>query len=413
MFRFSHLLCVMVISLNVFCQNVKIMSWNLLNYPDNTNVSGDTTERNPYYRTVIQYVNPDIVVTQENAMNTSVSFFLNKVMNDASIGGGNQYSPGAFVNGYDTDNGIFYRTSMFHFISNTPIHTQLRDINEFKLVHLATNDTIRIYSCHLKAGSTSADSTQRAGEADSLRKITNQLPAGTDFIACGDFNTYGSYEPCYQKLLQNNPTDDGNFIDPFTMTGTWNSYAYRLRHTQSTRVRAFGNGSTGGLDDRFDLMLYSTAVSQPGRITYVPGSLTVVGNDGNHYNDSINQQPNTAVPAYVADALHYASDHLPVWANFNFASVTGEEENNLNLNVNIFPNPASQQITLNYELTKFEAVSIKIYNASGILLRELPAHQQTSGINKMQIDICDLQRGIYFILLAGEDWFARKKLVVL
>lgn len=299
------------------------MTWNLLNYPDNSNVSADTAFRHPYYRAVIQYEYPQIVVTQENANAGSVPLFLNNVMNNASIGGGGQYSAGTFVNGYDTDNAIYFRTAFFQFISNTPIQTATRDINEFKLLHISTGDTIRIYSCHLKAGNTSADSIDRGAEVDILRTVTNALPAGTDFIACGDFNIYATGETAYQKLKQNNPNDDGNFIDPLVLSGTWNYFGYSQYHTQSTRTRSFGNGSTGGLDDRFDMIFYSTSVSQPGGIQYVPGSAVAVGNDSYHYNDSINQVPNSAVPQSIANALHYASDHLPVISVFTFTSTTG------------------------------------------------------------------------------------------
>lgn len=44
--------------------NVKVMSWNLLNYPDTT-IPNNTGIRNPYFRDVMQYVFPQIVVTVE------------------------------------------------------------------------------------------------------------------------------------------------------------------------------------------------------------------------------------------------------------------------------------------------------------------------------------------------------------
>src|SRR6185436_6910491 len=150
----------------------------------------------------------DILVTQENSSINSVPLFLDGIMN---ANGTNAYNAGTFINGYDSDNGIFYRSSDFHFISNTPIHTDLRDINEFRLVHLATSDTFCIYSCHLKASSGPPNEAQRALEADSLRAVTNALPAGSDFIVCGDFNFYSSYESAYLNLLQDLPSDDGNF----------------------------------------------------------------------------------------------------------------------------------------------------------------------------------------------------------
>jgi len=56
------------------------------------------------------------------------------------------------------------------------------------------------------------------------------------------------------------------------------------------------------------MMLYSNAIKNPGGITYVPFSLTPYGNDGNHYNDSINKPPNAVVSQLIANAIHYSSD---------------------------------------------------------------------------------------------------------
>lgn len=397
----------LLLSFNVIAQshNIKIMTWNLLNYPSSSALSADTTVRNPNYRTVVQYVYPDIMVTQENATSGSVSMFLNYVMNNASIGGGNQYSAGTYINGPDTDNGIFYRTSLFNFVSNIPIHTALRDINEFKLVHLATGDTIRIFSCHLKAGSTSADSIDRSAEIDLLRSYTNALPTGTDFILCGDFNIYGSGEIAYQKLKQDNFTDDGNFVDPLNLSGYWNYYPYRFYHTQSTRTRSFGNGSTGGLDDRFDMILYSNAISQAGGITYVPGTTVAIGNDGNHYNDSINQQPNTAVPVNVANALEYASDHLPFTTVFNFSAITGQ--NNLMAYIpelNISPNPNSGNFLVQYYLSQPTNIRISIYDLTGKCVKQFENEKKIAGEQTLMISVSnEIYAGLYFIRFYEDD----------
>lgn len=294
---------------------IKLMSYNLLNYPDVSDLTIDTTERNPYLRTIVQHINPDIMVVQEITSQTGVNGILTNVLN-ATLGG---FSAATFVNGFDTDNALFYRSSKFSFAGLRVIPTDLRDIDEYSLVHLLSGDTIRIYSVHLKASATSADEAQRAQEVDSLRKYTNLLPAGSNFLVVGDFNIYRSGESAYQKLKQVTNGADGHFIDPLNLTGTWNNSTYAPYHTQSTRTRAIGDGgSTGGLNDRFDMILYSSAVSQPGGVSYVSGSLTPVGNDGNHYNDSINQQPNTAVSTAIADALYYMADHLPITALIDF-----------------------------------------------------------------------------------------------
>ncbi|MBK9099337.1 MAG: endonuclease/exonuclease/phosphatase family protein [bacterium] len=294
----------------VFSQNQHtIMSYNVLNL-----VLTDTLERNPYYRTIFSNVQPDILVCQEMTSQTGVNGFLIRVLNRVSSG----YAAGTFINGTDTDNAIYYKTSLFTFISNTPIATALRDINEFRLRHNATGDTIIIYSVHLKAGDTSADSIQRAAEIDNLRIITDALPPNSNFIILGDFNIYSSAELAFQKLL--NQSQSGYFIDPLNLVGSWsNNGTFDSYHTQSTRVRNLGDGgATGGLDDRFDMILMSQSIMNAGGITYYPGSFVTYGNDGNHFNDSINKPPNAVVSQQVADALHYASDHLPVYATFGF-----------------------------------------------------------------------------------------------
>ncbi|MEP7170042.1 MAG: T9SS type A sorting domain-containing protein [Bacteroidota bacterium] len=387
------------------------MTWNLLNYPDYNNVSSDTALRNPYYRTVVGYVNPDILVTEENAATNSVSMFLNNVVNPVGAGA---YSGGAYINGYDTDNGIFYRTADFQFISNTAIHTDLRDINEFKLMHIQTGDTIRIYACHLKASYGPPNDAQRALEVDSLRKVTNMLPAGTDFIICGDFNIYGSYESAYNKLLQNNTTDDGNFIDTYTMTGTWNQPSYANYHTQSTRLASFGGGASGGLNDRFDMILYSTSVSQPGKVAYVAGSMTPVGNDAIHYNLSINSPPNIIVPSNVATALYYVSDHLPVSAVFEFASPTEVNEYSKdNSAIKIFPDPATENIFIQFYVPDLSEITIRIYTITGTMVKEFPFGKKEKGYFTYEIYNLDkMYPGIYFVAFQIDATITYKKIVI-
>ncbi|MCZ6701747.1 MAG: T9SS type A sorting domain-containing protein, partial [Ignavibacteria bacterium] len=60
------------------------------------------------------------------------------------------------------------------------------------------------------------------------------------------------------------------------------------------------------------------SISDVGYVSYIQDSYTAYGNDGNHFNDSINAPPNTAVGQEIADAIHYASDHIPLFASFTF-----------------------------------------------------------------------------------------------
>jgi hypothetical protein len=255
---------------------------------------------------------PDVLVVQEMTSQAGVDTFRDGVLNASQPG---LFSSVPFNNGPDTDNGLFYKSSKVVFLGATYIPTALRDIAEYRFKTINSPDTIRAFSVHLKANQ--SDTLARLDEATILRNYLNALPPGSKFFVVGDFNTYYSSEPALVKLLESEVNNNGRCKDPLNSVGNWHSnIAFKSIHTQSPRVRAFGGGSTGGMDDRFDLMLISYTMDQH----IIPSSYTTYGNDGNHFNDSINRLPNTAVPDSVANGLHYASDHLTIFAKYVFGS---------------------------------------------------------------------------------------------
>jgi len=403
------------LTFTVFSQeNVKIMTYNLLNYPD-----VDSAIRNPNFRKVIRNSNPDILVVQEMTSLAGMNGFLSNVMNAY----GNVYSMGTFIDGTDTDNGIFFRTSKFSFISNTRIRTSLRDINEFKIVHINyPADTLRIFSVHLKSSGGAVNENQRASEVDSLRKFTSTLPANSFYMVVGDFNIYGDYEPAYFKLRQVT-NGNGHFTDAISMTGSWNQFQYRQYHTQSPRTRGFGGGSTGGMDDRFDMILMSPGIFNAGRIAYVPGTMTPYGNDGNHYNDSINRRPNTAVPDSVADAIHYASDHIPVIATFTFGNVIGISGNNQNIPDKFelsqnFPNPFNPSTKIKFEIPDSERnnsfdTELIVYDMLGREVSVLVNTSLKAGKYEAVWNAANMPSGVYLYTLSAGEYRETKRMILL
>ncbi len=246
--------------------------------------------------------------------------FFNQVMNFTTPG---LYDTIAFHNGplpNDSNNGLFFRPDKVSFVSANYITTALRDIAEYVLQPVNSSEQIRIYSVHLKASSSDSDKIKRFLEASILRNHLNALPSGTNFIITGDFNIYSADETAYIKLTGSEADNDGRCFDPLNMPGNWNQGTYAPYHTQSPRVRQFEGGATGGLDDRFDLFLQSSSMQD----NLLTATYTAYGNDGQHFNDSINQMPNNAVDLATANALHYASDHLPIYVDLIFQTAPSQ-----------------------------------------------------------------------------------------
>ncbi|MCK4311323.1 MAG: lamin tail domain-containing protein [Candidatus Cloacimonetes bacterium] len=278
------------------------MSYNALNF--------DGTSRLSDFQIVLGNSEPDILICQEIATEAGANAMLS-VLNTA-IGG---YARAEFVFDGDLNNMLFYKASVASLVSQDTIGTSPRDISEY--VMNIDGNTIRFYSCHLKSSDGSSNEQIRLEAVTALRDHLSELSEGTEFIIVGDMNFYTSSETGYQKFIADEVNNIGRAQDLCNQVGDWHdSYTFREVHTQSTRVEQFGYGAGGGLDDKFDFIFGNYGINNGSGIEYSSNSFTSYGNDGNHFNQSVNDGTNSAVPDSVADALYEASDHLPVYSNF-------------------------------------------------------------------------------------------------
>lgn len=77
----------------------------------------------------------------------------------------------------------------------------------------------------------------------------------------------------------------------------------------------------------------------------------------------------------------------------------------------LYPNPATNFVTLDYQLTnKVNSAEVKIYNLMG---SELKSTSLENNGSKLRLDISELKNGIYFYsILVNNDVYQTKKLVV-
>jgi len=289
---------------------LRVMTYNTLDFPMSS------AGREVHFSTVNQYVKADVILVNELSNATGANLLLN-ALNDNGI---TYYNKANFVYGSNLNNLLYYNSEKLGYHSQYEISTAVRDINEYVLYYksddlASTNDTIffYFYVAHLKASEGYED--DRLAEVNLFLARLNSISNAENVFFCGDMNVYTSSEPAYQAVINNTPY---SFNDPLT-AGSWhNNSSYSLIHTQSTRLVDFGGGSIGGMDDRFDFILFTNdVVNNSNKVAYIPGTCEAFGNDGNHFNDALIDAPiNPNIPASVTNALYYMSDHIPVIADF-------------------------------------------------------------------------------------------------
>ncbi|MCB9225314.1 MAG: hypothetical protein H6582_14135 [Crocinitomicaceae bacterium] len=371
------------------------MYHNLLNFPS------FQPERVDSLRIILNYTQPDVYVVNELESAVGADLILNNALN--SFGTSN-YERATFYDGYDTDNGFFYNSDKLGLVSQMQIGTSLRDISEYVMYYkspnyTATSDTVYLhfFSCHLKAGS--ADYEQRKQEALQVKYYLNDISDKVQNVFVGgDFNFYSGYESGCQTLLNFGSVP---LFDPVNMIGNWSGdWSFASVHTQSTRINALGDGSGGGLDDRFDLILVSEDVlnNQHG-VSYISNSFKPLGQDGNRFNSSIIAPTNNSVPDSVSNALYYASDHLPVLMDVKidqFASFSKIENHYLK----VFFESEFQNINI---ISSYSNFTFNLYDSAGRLV--------LSDQNSALIP-CSIDPGIYIWQIdTGESTYSNKLLI--
>jgi endonuclease/exonuclease/phosphatase family metal-dependent hydrolase len=287
-------------------EGIRIVSWNILDFSDM-----NEEPREDYFRSLIDVLNPDILVVQEMGSAGGVSQFLKEVLNSKKP---KLYKAASFFDGPDTDNALFYNKTMFKVVSRQQIPTSFRDITEYKIKikkGTAKGTKFKIYSVHFSEGA--GANKERENEALTLRTYLDGLPPNELFLVCGSFNMLSSAEKAFKILAGNRVSNNGRLKDPLNKTGKWQDKSkHRRIHTESTRKSKFGGGAGGGLDSRYDMILLSYGLIDNKTLIYSNGSYSVFGNDGKHLNKAVNKPKNKAVSPEIADALYMASDHLPV-----------------------------------------------------------------------------------------------------
>ena len=402
MVRFLSLFFYFFIFNNVlFSQDtVSVISYNLLRF-------NSSTERNLHFRNIIEKIKPDVLITQEMIGQESVNNFLNNILKNIN----EKYKAADFIDDEDTDidQGLFYNSNKFSFISTSQIDGYPRPVYIFTLKHLDTGEQFVVYNLHLKASKGSENELARSDQVKELKNHISETNSNF-YIVAGDFNIYSTAESAYKDLFSITESGKGNLHDLINVVGTYNDPSNANIHTQSTRTSQFGGGSHGGLDDRFDFILFSDSLMYGDRIFVIDSTYKSFGNDGMHYNSALNVGPNQEVPMNIANSLHDASDHLPVFVKIIFSNekiyreVLNVESYSVSDKLLFYPNPSKNKLNIQSDDHKINKLEIYSLNGTKILDKNINSNSCTIDVSKINI-------GNYLIILNFKNFTQKIKFV--
>jgi hypothetical protein len=428
---------------------LRVMTYNVLHYGDGC--QGSNSYLHAKLKTIVQFANPDILglVKMQAIKLNSTDFngispvgFADSVIVyalDAAYPGRYAYCTLTdAANAADGDMDVlFYNQNKLGFVSVINLCKTQEDFDLYKLYYkdpnLATTlDTTFLYVIlnHTISGSTTSGRDQQ--DSVVVKGLKNSFYHLPNLISMGDFNTHTSSEPGYELLTT---TSDTSFIfcDPpfvldhkLTYPSNWSSgssaSAYLNTTTRQSSTVPNSCGTNGGAKDWFIHILLSRWIANNfNYIKYIPNSYTTIGNDGKRLsisvNDSTSNGKNTSAPSNVLNALFDLSDKYPIMAKLGITyNTTGTSPknpvNSINEiinpidNITIYPNPTNGIFTIETNAATKQMVQITNINGQSVL-------SQIIKDKKNNIDISNLQEGVYTISISGNTGVTNRRLVII
>ena len=153
------------------------------------------------------------------------------------------------------------------------------------------------------------------------------------------------------------------------------------------------------------------SVSPPSyALTVNPGDTTDKSGFVGHVYPDMDGSPNSGEITYVFFDMNNPSDSVAHTIRYEVTTTFDVPEINQKERLSVYPNPASDNITLEYDLSGFGKASFELVNMVGnVVYRK----DLSSDAGKVDLNIAKLTRGVYFyVLRSGQDAVITRKLIV-
>ena len=97
---------------------------------------------------------------------------------------------------------------------------------------------------------------------------------------------------------------------------------------------------------------------------------------------------------------------------FEAALVVGVEELTSVEGLQLFPNPVSDRMTVNFGMNEANYLQVEVYNALGQRVQTVAAEQFAAGSHTLEVNAADLSNGVYFLRMRNNERELNRRFVV-
>lgn len=184
--------------------------------------------------------------------------------------------------------------------------------------------------------------------------------------------------------------------------GDYLDYKVLIKETGKYRIyyRIASNNSGGG---KIDMQLIDMA-----GITQTIQSVNIPYTNGWQTWNTINADANITKGEYILRMLVKQKEFNINWLHFDLLSITSNRLIDINdRSLQIFPNPATDKVYVNFKFSENEAFNANIYSLQGSLIRKFNLSN-----GQTEIDIKNLSKGIYLLGVTGENYSTFKQFII-
>jgi len=227
--------------------------------------------------------------------------------------------------------------------------------------------------------------------------------SATALQTCGAYGSIAMIYSDFEDMLRYPCTYNSTYIDPWATQFVSGGYTFYRKGNTTVTADSYGTLITPNGTYTNVMRVHVVQSYQDSAYMGTPYLISYTNNEYMWYKEGINIQIATVYTVNTSTGSTYTG------GSYLTGSVGVNDSPEQQLTANLYPNPANDQVSIEYSLTSNQNVDLRLINSMG---QQVKTDYNTEGIqgnNTIKLDVADLPDGIYFTQLLIDGKIAATK----